>query len=555
MKHIVYALFCVLLASQASAQSTDWVITKTQWTAQDEQNYSNFVQALGRAACYTVADCIHSSANPYRDSDPATVKFWSDCADWPYFLRAYFAWKNELPFGYVSGMATYDAIERRKHPPVLAPGEKLKPIDDRYSEMGNYPASRFSITTGKRTLNFVQEMNRMQDTISSAMMRVAPEYDGSVLNDFYSPEIRLGLGAIHPGTLIYDPNGHVAVIYDVLPDGSLRYFDAHPDNSITHGLFNAKFMRSRPAQGAGFKNFRPLSLVGATKKGGFWGGTKEYVGGTVVLSHNQDIPDYGTTQYYGTQPDSDSWSKGPFFVRGKQVDFYEYVRATLATVKINPVQEFASGLQELCDDFKERRDSVEVATAKGFHLKPHPATLPSDIFGAAGDWENYSTPGRDVRLRVSFVELQKSVTERYRQYLNGDFSDMQYDGTNLKRDLLQAFHQANFACPVSYTNSSGQVINLSLELGIRRLYAMSFDPYNCPERRWGATNLQELKTCRDDDTKTAWYNGEQRIRNFLQRDWAADNDITLSLVPSLGSDSGPSLDVRTWLTALPEKGN
>ena len=55
----------------------------------------------------------------------AGVKFRSDCADLPYVLRFYFAWKRGLPFGYVS------AVEPR------GPTR-----DFRYTATGNEAASR-----------------------------------------------------------------------------------------------------------------------------------------------------------------------------------------------------------------------------------------------------------------------------------------------------------------------------------------------------------------------------------------------------------------------------
>ena len=34
--------------------------------------------------------------------------------------------------------------------------------------------------------------------------------------------------------MFYDPNGHVVVIYELLPNGELRFFDGHPDGYVTH---------------------------------------------------------------------------------------------------------------------------------------------------------------------------------------------------------------------------------------------------------------------------------------------------------------------------------
>ena len=64
------------------------------------------------------------------------------------------------------------------------------------------------------------------------------------MSDFYSPA--LAPGAIRPGTVIYDPNGHLAIIWKVERDGRLRYIDAHPDNSLTRGTYDQRFVRASP---------------------------------------------------------------------------------------------------------------------------------------------------------------------------------------------------------------------------------------------------------------------------------------------------------------------
>ena len=45
---------------------------------------------------------------------------------------------------------------------------------------------------------------------------------------------------------------------------------------------------------------------------------------------------------------------------------------------------------------------------------------------------------------------------------------------------------------------------------------MSFDPYECIERRWGA-RAEELAACTDDESKAHWYKAEQRLRNQIDR--------------------------------------
>lgn len=558
MKWTLYALMLMLSSTPSFAQQSDggWVILQPEWTSGHELGFSTFVQLMGRSSCNTVDNCIKSQeANVYFGTDPMNRRFYSDCADFPFFLRAYYAWKNALPFSYVNGVRTYDAIEREKNPPVPQPGEEIKPIDNRYSSLGNYTTSRRAlIPTNTTPVDFFREMDRLQNTLSSAMLRVGPE---STLNkvpyDFYSPDLRQG--QIRPGTVMYDPNGHIAVVYEVLPDGRVLYMDAHPDNSVTRGVFSAKFSRARPSMGAGFKNFRSQRLVGAEKN--FF--DEQYRGGRIVLATDQEIGALQSlTQYYGnTNADPSDWKKGSFSRNGRSMTFHEFVRSSIATAKLNPVTEFEMSLQELCDDFQERAESVDAATNKSIHQKPHPGFLPPNIFGSEGEWENYSTPGRDTRLRASFLDLQKNANERYNQWLRNDLGDLEYKGSDLKKDFLRAFHKVNIQCSVSYKGSDSRRVDLSYELAIRRLFRMSFDPYHCPELRWGATHPSELAACRDDGTKRAWYDAEQRVRNHLSRDWASNAPITLQDLQSgrFGADGGNlDLSPRQWLESLPPKG-
>ena len=94
--------------------------------------------------------------------------------------------------------------------------------------------------------------------------------------------------------VLYDPNGHLAVVYRVEDDGRILYIDAHPDNSLTRGTYGRKFVRSSPGMGAGFKNWRPAKLVSAAKTAD---GT--YLGGRIVFAKNAELPDYSTEQFFG----------------------------------------------------------------------------------------------------------------------------------------------------------------------------------------------------------------------------------------------------------------
>ena len=125
--------------------------------------------------------------------------------------------------------------------------------------------------------------------------------------------MKIARDSIKPGTVIYDPNGHVAVVYKVTPEGRIHYIDTHPDNSLTRGVYGKAFTRSSPAMGAGFKRWRPLTLVGATQRPD---GT--YHGGRIALSPDKDIADWSDEQFFGTEKERPkAWKRRQVRARGR----------------------------------------------------------------------------------------------------------------------------------------------------------------------------------------------------------------------------------------------
>src|SRR5215813_11740504 len=80
--------------------SLSYVVRQDHWTEADERGYGEFIASIGESNCHTVDSCLRGSGNPFRASDPKGLRFKSDCADLPYYLRAYYAWKRGLPFAY-----------------------------------------------------------------------------------------------------------------------------------------------------------------------------------------------------------------------------------------------------------------------------------------------------------------------------------------------------------------------------------------------------------------------------------------------------------------------
>ena len=509
-----------------------YVVRYDHWTGEDERAYSEFIQGIGDSPCNTVDSCLHGDWNPFGASDPDSVYFHSDCAELPYVLRAYFAWKRGLPFSYES------EVEPRGY------------TDDvRYTTNGNEVSRRTDVLTN--SISGYELLENVRNLVFSASYRIHPDIETPYEPDMYSPAI--DPKSIRPGTMVYDPNGHVATIFRVYPNGRLQYFDAHPDESVTRGWYDERFTRTRPAMGAGFKNWRPLRLVGATRRA-----DGVYIGGHVVLTPNKDIADYSDEQFFGNgkRPDDDTlWESGSFTLNGQLLDYYDYVRAKLAGGKLefDPVKEVRDMVESNCNDLHYRGDAVALAIAARIETRPEPDRLPPNIYGADGDWETYSTPSRDARLKVSFKELRDQVQRFVELYRAGD-PRLVYKGYDLVGDLIAAYDQQAAACKLGYLRSDGSPVALSYEEARRRLFLMSFDPYQCLERRWGATARQELATCKDGANKRAWYASEQNLRNQLDRTYDARMDFTLEQLavpgPGKGVAAAPDIDARTYLLSV-----
>ena len=128
MRVILAALALMLLAAApavaAPPSSHVWRITKDHWSAADEAGFGRFVTALGDSGCTSSQSCLRSSANPWAaNEDRAFLDIDVDCAKLPYLLRAYYAWKNGLPFTYADGVS-----------------------GGRFSKTGNHVVSRQDIT-------------------------------------------------------------------------------------------------------------------------------------------------------------------------------------------------------------------------------------------------------------------------------------------------------------------------------------------------------------------------------------------------------------------------
>ena len=86
----------------------------------------------------------------------------------------------------------------------------------------------------------------------------------------------------------------------------------------------------------------------------------------------------------------------------------------------DPIAEVRNMMRANCEDMRYRDEAVDLAIQNGIHRKPQPGRLPPNIYGTEGEWEEFSTPSRDARLKASFKELRDQVQRFVEWHAAGD---------------------------------------------------------------------------------------------------------------------------------------
>ncbi|MEI9884952.1 MAG: hypothetical protein WDN08_00395 [Rhizomicrobium sp.] len=532
MRAFVLAV-AVLFFCASGAQAGGWRIVKDHWSAEDEAGFGAFVAALGATNCSSSQSCLRDPANPYRGTDQHFVDIDVDCAKLPYLLRGYYAWKNGLPFGYVDGVSGQGG-------------------DLRYTHGSNKPEGRHDIVDRGNGIDGPGALRAMIDTVFSGTYRTDVTQKRGVLSDFYAPALQPG--SIRPGSVVYDVNGHVGIVWKVDADGRIYYMDAHPDYTITRSVYGAQFGQSPARLGGGLKNWRPFKLIGFHKDA-----AGHLIGGRLAYAQNDQIADYSLVQYAGTEPNPKQDVKlAHYLYNGEELGFYEYVRVAVSggRMDFNPVYELKATMTTLCNDLHDRAQYVDLDMKDGISTKPHPERLPDNIYGSENlEWETYSTPSRDARIKAAFVQFYKDMADMIDMWVQRD-PRIVYDGNFLKEDLAKAYAAQSQACTIAYLNSSKRPVAMTFDDMARRLFAFSFDPYHCVELRWGASGA-ERESCADGKAKRKWYEAEQRLRNQPDRTYdismAFDLDDLNRKAKGSGIDHPPPVDIKSLIDTIPDR--
>ncbi len=409
------------------------------------------------------------------DEDDA-VRATPDCADTPYWLRGYFAWKMRLLFTF-SGCTRGRGGERPRcyamHSNLDPPLHGLRLEGALAPDAGPEEATA-SIS---EVVAFNEFMNRVVvSTVQSGAGRLMPDDEDS---DLYP--IELSRESIRPGTVFVDPYGHLLVVtqwFDQTDEraGMMFAIDGHPDLSIGRKRFwrGAFLFVDDLSWGAGgFKAFRPNFLRGDDR------------------IHRLTNAEISARAEYGNFSDEQ--------YRLGTNGFYERMDQVLNPRALDPEAAMRATLEAFRELVEERIDSVRAGegymSRRGFSRIDMPEG--ADIFETSGAWEDYSTPARDLRLLIAI-----DLVTRYPDRVVSNPSAFSFPRTQQPREIAETIRNlsrtylASHSVTYRRSNDSNQRLTLQDVIDRRRELEIGYNPNDCIEIRWGAPEgSEEYSTC------------------------------------------------------------
>lgn len=461
---------------------------KAEWTRVTEDLFSAWIEKLFDAPLEAslswpvLHDVLRDPARNFLhghlglgedDAGQKAISIDPDCADLPYFLRAYFAFKLKLAFAY-SGCTRGTGGA----PPACV---KWRNIKDARAEPHNDPARAFG--------NFLRVT--LADAVHSGNGRVSASADAG---DYYP--VPLTASSLRPGTIFADPYGHVLILVKRLAQtaergGILLAVDGQPDGTVSRRRFwrgNFLFALDPALGSAGFKRFRPVSLEG-----------KPHPLKNDEIAAHPEYGDYALEQYAGSVD-----------------DFYDKVEDALSPAPLEPNRALIETIDALEEQVKGRVMSVHNGLLY-FQKGGSRIDMPdgAEIFETTGPWEDFSTPSRDLRLLIAIdivLRFPERVSKRPGRFAMPDGKSPAEVRADLEKRLAEELAKRRF----SYSRSDGSSFELALADVVQRAaeLEMAYNPNDCPEARWGAPKSSvEASTCKRRAP------GDQRLKMSKSRLW------------------------------------
>ncbi|MCJ7582285.1 MAG: hypothetical protein MUP98_17360 [Candidatus Aminicenantes bacterium] len=436
-----------------------WSSTR-QWSRDVENLYSAWLESLfldDEEGAYwgSLQDVLRDSKRNFLynhldlDEDNKLVME-PDCADNPYFLRAYFSWKLGLPFGFHK----CDWGGRLGVPLCTEWVSNQEP-----REYGDSDIQAFQTF-----------LRSIMNTVHSGSARTALADNTT---DLYP--VKLTKKHLKPGVVFADPYGHTLNLVRWIPQtseqsGKLIAVDAQPNGTISLKRFwqGTFLFTNRDVVGEpGFKAFRPIVETENSLR---------------LLSNAEiaDHPDYGNFSTEQNNLDQNS--------------FYDTIDGLINPQPQDPVSVFRELHEAVFEQLKSRQIAIE--KSEEYMKKTGNAVIPmpsgSGIFQTVGPWEDYSTPSRDMRVLIALDVLldfpEKILRNPQVFQLSGNKTPQ---AVNV--ELVKLHNQLAQEYTISYSRSDGERQELTLAEIIDRMKAleMGYNPNDCMEIRWGAPKGSE----------------------------------------------------------------
>ena len=420
--------------------------------------------------------------------DNVTISLRPDCADFAYFLRAYFAYKMGLPFGYSNCSRSGKCYQwfNIEHPeatrpppppdqitasadPTPAPTLLQQMVGEQAAPAIGAPAKRLG------TPSFAEYLRIVGDVVHSGSVRTSATDDNT---DFYF--VPLTEEALRPGTVYADPYGHVMMVVRRVPEsggaaGILLAVDAEPDGTVARKRFwrGTFLFAHEPTFGSGgFKHFRPIVR-------GENGALRRLTNAQIAKN-----PDYGDISSEQSQLAVD--------------DFYDRMDVALSPEPLDPFNAMKEAITALEEQVNTRVTSIE--NGRKYQDGHGEITMPDGpaIFATTGAWEDFSTPARDFRLLVA-IDVVRGYPDRVARHPERYAMPNGKNVAEVKAELQKVLAAELAARKFSYTRSDGSSWTLTLKDTVERAgdFEIAYNPNDCAELRWGAPeSSQEASTCK-----------------------------------------------------------
>ncbi|MEI7828560.1 MAG: hypothetical protein WCI31_02255 [Prolixibacteraceae bacterium] len=458
--------------SNKTISSSEPAIWKTEkgWDAASEELYSAWVNALfydaDERASWTALHEVtqnkdhnflynHLSLNEDDPADKNRVLMQPDCADNPFYLRAYFAWKLGLPFGYHECDRGY----LRKSP-----------------KTGRWVTNETGLS-GSPTRKFNTFVRMVMNGVHSGTARTALNDENS---DYYP--VPLTAASLRPGVVFADPYGHTLILVRRVAQsgdtpGVLLSVDAQPDGTVGIKRFwkgNFLFTTGEVVGEPGFKAFRPIVL-------------------------KDGKPRLITSEEINANP-----GMNPFSMQQRGLEssaFYHTMERIINPKPLDPETAMLDLVQALHEQLIVRVTSVSNGEE---YMKSHPSVVigmpgsPAGVFQAGGDWENFSTPNRDLRLLIAMdaiLDFPDKIVRNPEDYK----LPLLKSPESVKKSLEELLNQKLSELSITYTRTNGteQKLTLSEILKRKEAFEMAYNPNDGIEIRWGAPEgSEERASCK-----------------------------------------------------------